>query len=158
MSLIELVIAMAVITIAILGLLSALTSNINLTDSNRELALAINAARSMTETLQDYPTYSQIFSAYSGTNASFDVSELSPITGAPNGKPGQIVFPGSGGMLLENVTDSNLGMPRSLNGDAVIDGNNHAGDYTILPVTIRIEWQTKTGARKYEIHTILVAK
>jgi hypothetical protein len=92
----------------------------------------------------------------------FDVTGLIPVSGAPAGKPGQICFPGSTqaspNTLLENVTDTNLGMPRDLNGDGVIDGNNHAADYKILPVTVRVQWQSKNGPQIYQLHTILVAK
>jgi len=157
MSFIEVVIAMAIITVAIIGMVAAINSNVFLAENTRETSLAINAARAMVETLQDYPAFTGTFAAYSGVNASFDVTGLEAVTGAPNGKPGQIIFPGSGGRLLESVTDTRLGMPYDLNGDGdAID--DATADYKILPVTVRVEWQTRNGPKFYQLHTILVQK
>lgn len=158
MSLIEVILAMAIITIAILGILGSFSSNIVVVENNQEMSLAINAGRAKMETLQDYSNFSLIFANHSGVNASFDVTGLRPVAGAPNGKPGQIIFPGTGGALLENVTNTTLGMPRDLNGDGVVDGSNHAADYKILPVTVKIEWKGVNGPQNYQLHAIIVSK
>lgn len=57
--------------------------------------------------------------------------------------------------LREDVTDENLGMPRDLNGNNVIDTANHSSDYLILPVRVRIEWKSGVGARRFDIVTQL---
>ena len=68
---------------------------------------------------------------------------VSPRVGDPDGMAGEVIFPGGGFVLREDVTDRQLGMPRDLNGDGAWDGVNHADDYTVLPVAVRVRW---TGA------------
>jgi hypothetical protein len=48
-----------------------------------------------------------------------------------------------------------MGMPRDLDGDTFVDGDDHAGDYQILPVRVRLEWQGKGGARVLEVRTMV---
>jgi hypothetical protein len=57
--------------------------------------------------------------------------------------------------LREDVVDAALGMPRDLSGDGVVDGLNHAGDYSILPVRVRVEWSGARGDETFELETIL---
>jgi hypothetical protein len=57
--------------------------------------------------------------------------------------------------LRENITDATLGMPRDLNGDNKIDDKDHKLDYLVLPVRVEIEWQSKTGVRRFSIVTQL---
>jgi type II secretory pathway pseudopilin PulG len=115
-----------------------------------------------------------------GPGRYFDVPGLEPLDDAPGGKVGHVVFPsmavqvaapsGGGGkkggvtvgappvtqyQLREDVDDEGLGMPRDLNGNNVIDTANHSSDYLVLPVRVRIEWKSNTGARKFEIVTQL---
>ena len=109
----------------------------------------------------------------------FDVAGLEALDGAPGGKAGTVVFPsravqitqstggtgkvgGMGGtttttqwQLREDVEDESLGMPRDLNGNNVVDTANHSSDYLILPVRVKIEWQSGTGSRRFEIVTQL---
>lgn len=57
--------------------------------------------------------------------------------------------------LREDTVDPNLGMPRDLNGDGVIDGLNHASDYVILPVRIEVKWSESGADRTHsEILTL----
>jgi hypothetical protein len=46
-------------------------------------------------------------------------------------------------------------MPRDLNGDNIIDGEDHADDYLVLPVRIRIQWIGRMGPRTYALETIV---
>lgn len=109
----------------------------------------------------------------------FDVPGLTPVEGAPQGKAGQILFPsrqvqvtvttttGIGKLattttstatqwhLREDFEDEELGFPRDLNGDNVVDTANHGTDYIVLPVRIRVSWQSPTGARHFELVTQL---
>jgi hypothetical protein len=73
---------------------------------------------------------------------------------------GRIIFPESidTGELREDIEDEALGMPRDLNGDGEIDAVNHAKDYLLLPVRIRVEWSGLTGDRSYELYTVLLNK
>ena len=53
------------------------------------------------------------------------------------------------------MTDPRLCMPRDLNGDKVIDGEDHSLDYMVLPVTVSVRWKGKGGVRTFELHTML---
>jgi len=116
-----------------------------------------------------------------GPGNRFEVAGLQPLDDAPQGKVGSIVFPtmavqvsapaGGGGKkfggvslgsppvtewhLREDVVDAGLGMPRDLNGNNVIDTADHSKDYLVLPVRVRIEWKSTTGARRFELITQL---
>ena len=54
------------------------------------------------------------------------------------------------------MKDASLGMPRDLNGDGVIDSEDHAGDYVLLPVKVRVNWRGITGDRSFEVCTVLL--
>lgn len=57
--------------------------------------------------------------------------------------------------LREDLQDASLGLPRDLDGDNVIDDENHALDYLVLPVRIELEWQSGSGVRRFSITTQL---
>lgn len=57
--------------------------------------------------------------------------------------------------LREDFEDEELGLPRDLNGDNILDDLDHADDYLILPVRIRLEWQGVAGTRRFELFTML---
>jgi hypothetical protein len=148
------VIAVAVMVVALLALMSALFSASTLQETTREKSLAYNAARQTLETMRN-SSFSSIFSTYkSGTPQNqFLVAGLNAIPGTP---VGQIFFPeGPGGTLredfftLDSVMATALGVPspgKDLNDDGLIDAADHGADYKILPVLVRISWQS-TGRR-----------
>ena len=57
--------------------------------------------------------------------------------------------------VREDLVDAELGLPRDLNGDNVVDDQNHAGDYIILPVCIVVRWQGMFGERSLRMVTML---
>lgn len=61
----------------------------------------------------------------------------------------------TGWMLREDYVDANLGMPRDLNGDSIIDNKDHSEDYILLPVQIRVEWQGTSGRRWLDVYSML---
>lgn len=63
--------------------------------------------------------------------------------------------PGTTWELREDYDVEPLGFPRDLNGDSLIDSEDHSEDYIILPVMIRVEWKARQGLRRYQVHTIL---
>lgn len=105
----------------------------------------------------------------------FAVEGLRATDESPDGLVGEIFFPnaaqlpegvGGAGLLEVLTTDEpwalredleieNLGMPRDLNGDNIIDARSHDKHYILLPVRIRLEWTGKTGPRTFEIFTML---
>jgi len=70
------------------------------------------------------------------------------ITGQPPVLPDKL-------QVREDLELPQLGMPRDLNGDSIIDKYDHAKDYTLLPVRIRIEWKGRAGPREFELYTML---
>ena len=75
----------------------------------------------------------------------FPVPGLEPQPGDADGIPGEIVFPGGGVNLLENVFDVELGMPRDLGGILGVDADPHDTDYRILPLLVRVRWRGVSG-------------
>lgn len=56
--------------------------------------------------------------------------------------------------LREDFVDEELGMPRDLNGDNVIDAEDHSEDYVVLPVRVRMSWKGLGGNRSTQLHTM----
>jgi hypothetical protein len=161
---------MVVATILVLALsmmLSTLSGVGKLEPTNRETEGAQIAAANTLEFLRATP-FDQCFALYNadpaddpagaGTapGASFAVPGLTARPGDPDGFVGEIVFPEIGAALREDVANRDLGMPRDLNGDGVIDNADHAGDYAILPVRIRLQWTGRNGLRTLELDSMLV--
>jgi len=166
-SLLEVMIAFTVLSIAIGAVTSSLLSTMSLRRINRETTIASDAAQSALEDITggDFAT---MFARFNATGAddppapmdspggSFAVLGLTANSGDADGVVGEIVFPGDGVVLREDSTDYALGMPRDLNGDGLIDANNHAGDYIVLPVRVRLVWSGEGGTRNIEFMTTLV--
>lgn len=171
-SLIETLMVMVVLAIGLGGMASVLGYTTALVQVDQETTRAANAAADMAETLRsaDFPT---LFARYnsdptddpgapgSAAGRGFAVEGLQAVAGDADGLVGEIVFPtavGAGGALelREDVADVNLGTPRDLNGDALIDAADHADDYLILPVVVRLRWRGTTGERRFEFTTVLV--
>jgi len=115
----------------------------------------------------------------------FFVEDLVPLPTRPDGLVGEVILParitkveqepsgeaggkmamggaGAGGRALvdelwlrEDIPDAELGLPRDLNGDNVVDDSNHAGDYMVLPVSIVVRWQGKYSERSLRVVTML---
>ncbi len=76
-SLLELMIAAAVLIIAISGILAIFTNLLSLNENSRKLTLAITAAEDKMEEIRD-ANFSTIYAAYNGANfepGAFDVSD-----------------------------------------------------------------------------------
>jgi hypothetical protein len=117
-------------------------------------------------------TFAQVFARYNSTGtddpggigtapgANFAVPGLEPRPGDPDGMVGQILFPATAGapsVLREDLVDLALGMPRDLNGSGGTDSANHAADYQLLPVLVRVDWASAAGRGRTELKTMLVA-
>jgi len=59
-------------------------------------------------------------------------------------------------VLREDIEDPLLGLPRDLNGDGIIDSENHAKDFVVLPVRVRVRWRGVTGIRTVEVCSLLL--
>jgi hypothetical protein len=158
-----------VLAVALGAIVSTLTASIFLGDANRESHLAMLAARSAVEQLRGEP-FAQAFATFNadpsddpggpGTapGSGFDVPGLSPQRGDPDGRVGQILFPGDGSQLREDAADPGLGLPRDLSGDGLVDAADHATDYVLLPLRVRLRWRGKSGDREVEYVTYLAER
>jgi len=166
-SALEVFCAVVVLTVAATAFGQSLVKGLCLSDSTHQRALAQQQARSVVEDLQG-ADFDQVFALYNASSAddagqnapgaSFAVSGLTPLANDADGQAGAIVFPVSGTQLRENLTLHSLGMPHDLNGDGVIDAANHAGDYRLLPVLVRVSWRGPNGPMQVELRTILCAR
>ena len=173
-TLVEIAMASAVLTIAAGGLMSSIVASMALTRVNNETSLAQTYARRAIENMQgvDFANIFRTFNADpdddvagvgTGAGASFQVFGLEPLATDVDGMPGEISFPsvvvGGVEQLRENVDDPALGMPRDLNGDGLpIDALNHAADYRVLPVRVRVQWRGASGDRTLDVETLLCTR
>ena len=151
-SLVEVLMAGVVIVIAMSGFSRAIVSGLKVNEANRKTAIASEAAQEMLETLYAQ-NFRNVFAAYNDTTAddppglapgsSFPITRSTWTVESATGMTGTLTFPtmpGAPGVLREDVVDFGLGMPRDLNGDGLVDGLDHSGDYVVLPVRIRVTW------------------
>ncbi|HTF87280.1 MAG TPA: hypothetical protein VK843_02645 [Planctomycetota bacterium] len=169
-TLVDVMMAAVVLAVAISGVCGSIVVSMSLNRVNRDTAVAQQAARLVLEEIESR-TFNEVFAAYNadaGDNAgllsaapgaNFVVAGLEPLDGDADGMCGRIMFPTqvAGGVeqLREDFVDPALGMPRDLNSDAVVDALDHATNYRVLPVRVRIEWQGSTGPRSVDIETML---
>jgi len=163
--LVELTVALMVATLAAGAIASTVTSSIGLSRTNRERGIANDAANVIAQQLRS-TDFTEVFVRYNATNAddpavgvspgsAFDVAGLRPTANDADGRVGEIIFPGDGVELWEDVTDRWLGMPRDLNGDGDVLPGDRASFYRILPVRVRVTWQGTTSSHTIELVTVL---
>jgi type II secretory pathway pseudopilin PulG len=167
MSLVEVMVSLSICMIAMAMFSSAIISTSRLGADQRMTSLAANAARSALEVLRTV-TPSERFARFNADPADdpggagsapgpfFAVDGLQPVAGDPDGRVGEYVFATSDGKMREDMLDDHLGLPRDLNGDTLIDELDHANDYKILPVAVRIRWAGVTGPRSVTLYTMMV--
>lgn len=163
--LVELMLTMVVLTVGLGAAVSSLQQTTSLGESNRERALALDAAESVVAMVEG-EVFNEAFASFNANllddpvfapGNSFSVRGLTPRQNDPDGMVGEVIFPGNGFQVREDFVDRELGMPRDLNGDGDIDALDHSADYQILPVRVRVVWRgSKGNDRVVEIVTQLV--
>ncbi len=172
-SLVEVLLAAVILAVAITGISGSILSSMALNRVNRDTALAQQAARRVMEELSGVP-FEEIFACYNadaGDNAGLTVAARGPnfavfglevLPADADGFAGRVMFPtivNAGGIeeLREDAPEPTLGMPRNLNADLlpVPDGIDHADDYRVLPVRVRVEWLGVSGPRQVDLETML---
>jgi len=165
-TLLEVVVAALILMLVLAGFSRGLASSTALEHVTRERGQAREAAQAMLEELRDV-TFEEVFARYDADpgndyatgvspGAHFDVEGLRPRPDDPDGRVGQILFPVSElGELREDLELPRLGMPRDLTGDQFTDDIDHAGDYRLLPVLVRVEWQ---GVSRCSLELVTVLK
>jgi prepilin-type N-terminal cleavage/methylation domain-containing protein len=153
-SLVEVAVVIAILSVAVTLFGQSMLASAQLDPVSEETRLAAEAARMQLEDMHALP-FEQIFRSYdedsaddpagagSAPGAWFAVRGLTAPAGAPG--VGHVLFPTVGGALRESVADEMLGMPHDLNGDGIVDANDHSADAIILPVRIQLEWASKSG-------------
>lgn len=170
-SLIEVMVALAVVSIGLLGFSKAVLDAVVLSETNRESGIARRAAKQVLSDIEA-TTFSEVFARYNADASddlasgdhlpgAFAVDGLQVADGDADGLAGEIVFPDDvawdGSLhLREDSVEASLGMPRDLNLDGVVDAEDHAGDYIVLPVLVRVAWRGPGGASKVEFRTVLI--
>ena len=164
LSLVEVMVAMTIMTVAFGMFTSTRISSSRLRSINRDTARATDAAREVIEAMRnrEFRNVYALFNADpdddpggAGTapGARFAVPGLEPVEAGE--LVGEIAFPVVDGVLRETSDLAELGMPRDLDGDSVIDAEDRAADYVILPVSVRVEWKGAFGPRHVTLHTML---
>ena len=171
MTVVELVLVLGILGMAFGMLTSTLVANARQRHINRETALAVEAARDIFERMRN-EDFDQVFALYNAQAADdpagagsapgnvFDVPELRLPPGSQRRAVGEIVLPAlqtdtGTWQLREDFDDAELGLPRDLNGDAIVDDLDHAFDCMLLPVRVELEWEGLYGARRLSVSTLL---
>lgn len=163
---VEVMVVFVVLTVAMAMFTSTMASTARQRMTKRESSIAAEAGRRMLEVLRA-GVHEQTFARYnaapeddpggagSAPGRHFDVPGLAPVPDDPDGFVGEIVFSSSGPTLREDTVMPELGMSRDLDADGEVDALDHAGDYEVLPVLVRMRWQSRNGPRQMEMFTLL---
>ena len=167
LTMVELTMIMMVLLVAVGGTLGSISSFVVLSDSSWERSVAFAGAQRAIEEMQA-EDFNEVFARFNTSAADdpagaqgpdFVVDGLNVRNGDADGMVGRIVFPidpANPTQLREDLVDDLFGFPRDLNGDNAADGFDHADDYAILPVQVRVEWRGRSGGNRFvEIETIL---
>ncbi len=169
MSVLEVLIAFTALMGGLLGFAHSLMSSMKASSTSHEAVIAREAARTQIEALREQP-FDQLFALYnadpqddpdgpgSAPGNGFPVEGLAAPDDDPDALAGEILLPnspGTPGVLREDLKDRRLGLPRDLNGDGQTDAADHADDYRLLPVVVRVEWQSSSGTGRVELRTML---
>ena len=150
------------------GLTGSILAGLKLSRTNEEDARAEEGLRSAIARIEG-TAFGDVFAAFNSDpdddpalapGAGFAVESLTAVAGDPDGLVGEVIFPtvDNGGKLelREDVADPAFQMPRDLSGDGGWDNENHADDYVILPVRVRVRWSGASGERVRERSVLLV--
>lgn len=168
-TLIEIMIAVVVGTVATYMLSTSVTAAVANTVTRQQRAVAAEGAMNCMEQIRSRPM-ELVFALFNenpeddpdgaGTafGPYFDVVGLSPVLDE-QGQPqpiGRVLLPGDGTTLDETFEQPEFGLPRDLNGDLLILAGDCSRDYLVLPVTVRVEWRSQLGDRSLEVSTLLM--
>ncbi|MEZ6018879.1 MAG: hypothetical protein R3F17_01915 [Planctomycetota bacterium] len=150
-------ISLTVLTVAVYLMSSTITATMAHSSKRKERTLALEAAMNQLEAMRALPfrELAQRFNADPtddpdgpGTAQGnlFVVPGLSPQEGQP--AVGTIEMPLVANRVREDVVIPKLGMPRDLNGDFVVDADDHSDNYMLLPIRVRVAWAGTGGNRE----------
>jgi len=152
-SLLEVMIAAMVITIAVVTLIGTLMYTDRLQQVTQTNQLVTYGIKQICETIRAYE-FSEIYLAYnpSGTlGDDFDIPGLAAQSGDSDGQVGKITL-----YIDETATVASLDLPRDLNGDNDASDADVSTDYRLLPVKATVAWNDTWGNHTYSIYTFMV--
>lgn len=167
--LIELLVVMAIVTVALGEMVNGLVRVAQLAPNNEESARAHEALVGVVEQMRSVE-FEELVATYNddalddpegpGTAAGmhFAVRGLKLWEGDVDGRAGRIETAWTGLELREDTDRPELGLPRDLNSDGVVDALDHAADCAIFPVRAVVEWRSGGRQRSATLSTVLVAK
>ncbi|TAJ16107.1 MAG: prepilin-type N-terminal cleavage/methylation domain-containing protein [Planctomycetota bacterium] len=168
-SMVELMVTLCVLSVGMLAFARASVQSTRAIDASARKAIALSAARGKIEELKGLP-FAQVFARYNDTGADdpggadtapgafFDVDGLEAATDDADGFVGGIEFPvvdGAPGALREDLALPEFGLPADLSGDLLITSADHAADYRLLPIIVRLAWRGSSGIERIELRTSL---
>ncbi len=174
MTLIEVIVALPIVVVALGMFLQMLTAGIGVRTTSGETWAVSCAAQDVLERMRNTP-FRDLFRQYNadpmddvegaatGPGHVFTVGAMKPVESDEDGFVGEVILPfenmGTESApiwhLREDQTNEELGTPRDLNSDSMIDAFDHSTDYCILPVLIRVRWQGRWGPRTFTLSTVL---
>jgi hypothetical protein len=165
----ELMVAIATLAVGLLGFTQALVTAMRAQRMSHEQGLAMEAARRQVELMKTVG-FANVFRQYNGDRgddlggprtapgANFTVQGLAGAFGS-NSVPGEVLFPtvaSQPGVLREDLALPELGTPLDLDLDnGTIDALDHASNYKILPVLVRVRWVSMAGRGEVRLATVL---
>lgn len=172
-ALVEVAVAATILAIAVGGLVGTVIYTMRLARVSEERTTAQQAAVAMGDFFYSVD-FANIYASFNddpaddpgGAGAApgsgFAVPGLNVQVGDADGFVGRVIFPtvtevgGTTQWLREDFEDDDLGMPRDLNADGDIDDLDHSADYSVLPVTVRIQWTGGGGDQTRDFHLLLI--
>ncbi len=158
---------MTLLVISALGFSQLILSARQNSEMRRQQTLAMQGAREVLEQMKAVPL-DEVFARFNADPADdppgtspggdFVVQSLEPWPGDLDGAAGEVFFPvelAAPRVLREDLQSDLLGTPLDLNRDGVVDGLDHAGDYELLPVLVRVRWRSAAGPGELVFRTIL---
>ncbi|MHC4779976.1 MAG: type IV pilus modification PilV family protein [Planctomycetota bacterium] len=179
-SLIEVMVAASILAVALVGLVSALLSSMHLRQLNKEKAVARNAAERALSAIRGMPDIVQAYGRFGGggPEEGFDVFGLAAVPGQQvgrvivwrrkNGAPPdpQSALPWTAPDLLAARNSMGTPFPLPMVGmegaastdylDTDGDGGVDATDTpSLMPVTVRVRWRSRTGVITQYFSTVV---
>ncbi len=169
-SMLELMVAIAAMSVGLLGFTQALVTSMRAQRMSHEQGLATEAARRQIELMKTVG-FVNVFRQFNGhrgddlagpgtaPGALFAVPGLQAPRNSGLAQPGEILFPVQSdqpGTLREDLLRTEFGTPLDLNLDnGTIDSSDRSTDYRVLPVVVRVRWSSLAGSGEVRIATLL---
>lgn len=179
LTLIEIMIALSMLAIISMALTTMLVTSANLQQVNKEMDVAMYVAQSAIDSIRAYPDFDKIYVAFNANTGDDPPVPLASMWSPPDfaammldptdpaglrqildGGQVRYFFPDDGSFLREDMTDPWFdGVDRSIDGDSTADNTNANAVYEMLPVMVRVSWESRIlGDMTTDLRTIIAKK